>query len=719
MRNIPKSLASGVILLASLAVVAAAAPAPGLLAGKYFVVSLRALRGEVSGAMQHGPQFNVSLGFEQLVAVVANHGPEGDDLFLVGSSKGMLSPLTSDDLSTLLQCAQLPSLVFSLEPKGGTFAQKKLIPTFFGGGGDRSSIGESLYRADVLMKELAFGRKPLRVPGLKSYSDRIKEEMARKGSGWSPPGPSRFWFVPVAVPWQPSDQGDVVLHKGTCVVVGLEPWAPAGSAVAAPDEVADAFIRDFNHDMDAVIEAQPEIANMLRFVSALSLLKVVKKSFSTPGQNEVLAYWCDPYRPSRVLEIPLEIDLIEQVERSAGRELRFYGGVRLGSLSWQLGKGGQDLGALKKAVLATRPPGAVRWPFTIDKNWNLSSPVLSAQDAKVATDYAAGLNEYEKALASANPISMERTLSLLDKVLKVCPDSPEPTLLRACAARDLARFRGAVRDLPLQVDRLTRLVAAQPAYLDAKHELAKTLVMLNRPNEAIPLLTELLKTAPGFVTARQTLGLAYLGAGQRDRAKEHLTAFLATQKDPPDRLAIEARKALDILNGTGPAGGPEAGVFDNPRLGLSFNFSKSWRLLTSDEMQRVYPGAPADNTLVAVACQPESPDNNINLRLAPYPEDSLTLEDIQEAIPLLASAYAKQFNGFRQLKAGPITVAGGNAVRFDFLSNRAGVGLRQTVVTFVKYKQSLTLTFTAREKDFETARKASFDEALASLRWEK
>jgi len=102
---------------------------------------------------------------------------------------------------------------------------------------------------------------------------------------------------------------------------------------------------------------------------------------------------------------------------------------------------------------------------------------------------------------------MAKAVESFDKVLQECPNAPEVRLIRMSAARDLARYRGDLRSLPSAIEDIKALVAEFPAYLDAKHELAKTYYILGRPNDAIPLLTEILKTEPGFSTAHQTLGI--------------------------------------------------------------------------------------------------------------------------------------------------------------------------------------------------------------------
>jgi len=134
-------------------------------------------------------------------------------------------------------------------------------------------------------------------------------------------------------------------------------------------------------------------------------------------------------------------------------------------------------------------------------------------------------------------------------------------------------------------------------------------------------------------------------------------------------------------------------------------------------MNRIPGAAASPESVVTVFCQADDPDSNLNVRSEACEADALSGQDVRDGIAMLDTAYPGQFEGFRKIEAGPINAAGATGLSYTFISSRAGVVLKQTVVTLVKSKTMLTLTFTSKERDFDAAWRQCYQPVLDSLQW--
>jgi hypothetical protein len=242
------------------------------------------------------------------------------------------------------------------------------------------------------------------------------------------------------------------------------------------------------------------------------------------------------------------------------------------------------------------------------------------------------------------------------------------------------------------------------------------LLILGRAEEAVATLNEVVQTFPEYASGQQALGMAFRATKDYNAASNHLELFLKLRAGSPDPLVREAEQALREIGARG-APVSESEEFHSPRHGLRFQVPKAWRRLTPDQMNRI-PGVPASpESVVSVFCQADDPDSNLNIRSEACEADSLSGQDVRDGITMLDTAYPGQFEGFRKIEAGPISAAGATGISYTFVSSRAGVDLKQTVVTLVKSKTMLTLTFTSKERDFNATWRQCYQPVLDSLQW--
>jgi len=77
----------------------------------------------------------------------------------------------------------------------------------------------------------------------------------------------------------------------------------------------------------------------------------------------------------------------------------------------------------------------------------------------------------------------------------------------------------------------TQVLAANPWHVAASHLNGSSLLLLNRPEEALPFLRKAIELAPRFGQAHATLGKALAALGRNDEAIKHLDAGAASDTD--------------------------------------------------------------------------------------------------------------------------------------------------------------------------------------------
>jgi tetratricopeptide (TPR) repeat protein len=687
------------------------------LRGSYVAVSMAALEQQLSNAKADAASNPASLGFNSFSAAVIQDNPA--DLILVGAHKGPLPNFSADDLATLAQVSASSvsgDLGISLEAKGGDLRSKKLVPRFIGQTAG-NCIGSAAFRADYEMKLMALEKEPSGISSLQSYSSRMKQQL-RQLRAANPSSDinilSRFWFTPVYTPALTNDQGNLIVLLPPKIQVDVETLSVNGKAPDGfQDSAADGYAKDFSANWRQLVETHENFADMERFVTAIKLFTILSleaRPDSTVARR--LKYWQTTCRPQPVF-IPPEVDLI--VDSAAGAKEYVIGGVRLGSLTFRMAK--QDIGAFREAVLAARQdPKARSWTFSIERDWRITAPGLARDTVEIGRVYGDALSAYDKAFAAADSNLMARALSLAGQVTRACPASPEARLLRAVCGRDLALLEGRLTDALPYLGQLRNLSAELPAFVEPRFEVGKTLLILGRAEEAIPALNEVVQSFPDYAPGQQALGLACRANRDYSAATKHLDLFLKLRAGPPDPLVREAEQALREIGARG-APVSESDEFHSPRHGLRFRVPKTWRRLLPDQIKRIPGVEAAPESVVTVFCQADDPDSNLNIRTDASEADSLSEQDVRDAITMLDAVYPNQFEGFRKLGAGPIHAAGAAGISYTFVSSRASVAMKQTIVTLVKAKTMLTLTFTSKERNFDAMWRQCFQPVLDSLQW--
>jgi predicted TPR repeat methyltransferase len=94
-------------------------------------------------------------------------------------------------------------------------------------------------------------------------------------------------------------------------------------------------------------------------------------------------------------------------------------------------------------------------------------------------------------------------------------------------------------DIEAAVDSYQAAILAKPDFIDAAVNLSGMLLDAGQPEAAQPLLTEVLKMAPGNALAHETLATAQMKLGQNDEAVQHLRRSLELGGHPHSEAALK------------------------------------------------------------------------------------------------------------------------------------------------------------------------------------
>lgn len=94
-------------------------------------------------------------------------------------------------------------------------------------------------------------------------------------------------------------------------------------------------------------------------------------------------------------------------------------------------------------------------------------------------------------------------------------------------------------DIDAALDSYQAAILAKPDFIDAAINLSGMLLDAGQPEAALPLLTEVLKIAPGNALAHETLGTAQIKLGLNEEAIQHLRRSLELGGHPHSEAALK------------------------------------------------------------------------------------------------------------------------------------------------------------------------------------
>lgn len=297
-------------------------------------------------------------GITDPVALVYDN--ETRDLILVGKADPEAEELTIDDfvvaLRAILKHRTWP--LVSIDKDEETYQTKRQRVRFEGGIAD-SAFGRDTLEADVLLKDLAFGKTSAQVWGITSYFDMLCQRVQR--------GETRghvstlFWFTGDEKASTFLDREGVLVIDTLAVSVEARVAAAAadqaGQSTATEDELGAEFSTMLSHSYDDLAQ-EFSILRRIRVLYKLVGLAtgVMKLKAKYPSFQPDLTFWLGRYEVERV-PTPTDYPLVEKEKNvsSRGRPLRVCldGGLELRPLVLDLQDG--SLTALQEVVLKCRP----------------------------------------------------------------------------------------------------------------------------------------------------------------------------------------------------------------------------------------------------------------------------------------------------------------------------------------------------------------------------
>ena len=176
------------------------------------------------------------------------------------------------------------------------------------------------------------------------------------------------------------------------------------------------------------------------------------------------------------------------------------------------------------------------------KLWTLQGIAFSGlhreREALAAYDKALGITpEYLPALEGAAGLEYQagsaRAVPLLNRILKQQPNDPTTHAMLAALAYKQRDCAGVTAHFAYA----GQLIANQPAALG---EYGSCLMQLQRPEDAVPVFSQMLALAPGNSGSRYNLAVAQLGAHHTKDALETLQPLLQAKDPDPDALDLAA-----------------------------------------------------------------------------------------------------------------------------------------------------------------------------------
>jgi hypothetical protein len=309
-------------------------------AGDYVAFSLHAAQARLVRE-DGGADVAQMSGITRLAGMVVDKA--GQDVILVGTRETALPPLQLDDLvvsmRSLMMQHEWPLVSLDNTPETKSTRRQKVR---FAGHIAGTQLGKSLLDADVILKELALGKRSAAIWGVKSYA-ALCEEAARRGDKSS--ASVLFWFFPMDV--RLVEREGVFAVGGLAVGTKTELLRPGGSAPTQPP-VGDPMGAKFAHDMTSAFEDLagqfPELRRVEQLYSAVAIAHGLRGTKDLPD----LGYFLKDYK-IRSVQTPEQMPVLT----AAGEQMDLMGGVELRALLLRLQDG--DVTALREAVLRSRP----------------------------------------------------------------------------------------------------------------------------------------------------------------------------------------------------------------------------------------------------------------------------------------------------------------------------------------------------------------------------
>lgn len=661
------------------ALLLAISPVPGAAQTELIACSLGRAEQLARHEHNHLPR-NASLPMTDVVGFLL----DGSDLILLGRHRPQGTVLGLDEIAQLLSTAAVGGLTgpgVSLEPGSGD----GYIAVYFGGPSVKSNwIGAVSYAADRLGKEMALGVKDIGVPGLPTYADRIGREM--ETSHQECDFLSRFWFAPAFLPvvddqnlWLlESVQVDVLVQNISAKIGGVQ-------QTNFVDKPAQDFANALMGNFSAVSARHPEIADMRAMMGSLQIASLLLQN--SPSNS--LAYWISDYK-ALPRECPQTAPVMRRDVPARGLRVEVHGGVRAAGLAIRLAQ--NDLSALRTVILASRPrnPKEVTWLVQFNQNFIPEPAKLSATQLKAADHFVNAARMRENRFFT-------QAASEFDAIVTLDPKAVEARFLAAICRREASVAAGQVSEMEKPMSELKRLGSALPNVPEVRYEWAVSLTTMGRDAEALPVLQTLLQEVPDYSAAIYLLGKVEYRLGDRRSALGHLTRYLLMAGDESNPWIDEAHRVLEELKS--PAKSNITLLYDSGNF--SMTRPSAWLVLPGSEAARLLSGLPSARNIEVAFTQPQDPNCNAVITVAPFPLDHLTRDQVIESLPNIEQTHRNQSPAYHRCEAGPIEINGVVGVRFIFTFMRLGQKEKQCVTTLVSRAQSVTLTCTAPEDKFD------------------
>lgn len=284
----------------------------------------------------------------------------GKDVIVVGQRKAGSRSLELDDLvigmRALIVHNEWPLVSIDNTPDTKTTRKQKVR---FEGKVAGTQMGRSLLDADVILKELALGKRSGSVWGVTSYA-ALCDQAARRGDKST--ASVLFWFFPMDT--------RLVEREGVFVIGGLSVGTKTqliaskdSGSTAAPqkDQMGEKFAQDMTTAFADLTVQFPELRRIGQLYTAVALAHGLREAPNLPD----LSYLLKDY-PVKKVDTPSEMDVMT----AAGEEMNLIGGVELRALLLRLQDG--DVTALRDAVIRSRPKGSpLSWPLPLS-NWQIA-----------------------------------------------------------------------------------------------------------------------------------------------------------------------------------------------------------------------------------------------------------------------------------------------------------------------------------------------------------
>jgi hypothetical protein len=283
----------------------------------------------------------------------------GKDVILVGEREPNASPLELDDLVVGMRALMLHNEwpLVSLDNTVDTKTTRRQ-KVRFEGSISNTQLGKRLLEADIILKELALGKRSGAVWGVKSYADLCEEAASR---GDKSDASVLFWFFPM--------NSRLIEREGVFVVGGFEVGTRTqliGAKDVRPgqpktkDELGERFAQDMTAAFRDLSAQFPQLRRVSQLYSAVALAHGLREAKGLPD----LKYFLNDY-PAKRVETPPDMEVMT----SAGATMNLTGGIELRALLLRLQDG--DVTALREAVLRSRPKGTpLSWALPLS-SWQI------------------------------------------------------------------------------------------------------------------------------------------------------------------------------------------------------------------------------------------------------------------------------------------------------------------------------------------------------------